>query len=197
MTTTTLLPEEDMGLQDDVTRLLVAHHQGDKEAFGELMPLIYEDLRRIARQQLRRGASGQTLNATAVVHEAYFRLVDETRIPWQDRGHFFAIAARSMRRIIIDYARRKSTQKRGGAVPPLELEPERIGVEEQAETLLALDQGLGKLSAFNERLARVAECRLFAGLTEEETAVALAVSTRTVERDWVRARAWLQREIPR
>jgi len=186
-----------MDLQGEVTRLLVAHHEGDEEAFGELLPLVYQDLRRIARQQVHRGAGAETLNATALVHEAYFRLVHETRVPWQGRGHFFAIAARSMRRILIDYARKKSTQKRGGGVALLELEPERIAVEEQAETLLALDQALERLAAFNERLAQVAECRLFAGLTEEETAAALGVSTRTVERDWVKARAWLQREVPR
>lgn len=181
----------------EITRLLLAHREGDDEAFRQLTPLIYNDLRRIALGQIARGGAGETLNATALVHEAYLRLIDERQVEWQGRAHFFAIAARSMRRIIVDHARERGAQKRGGGQPHLELDPERIAVVEQAETLLALDRALAAMSAIDERLAKVAECRLFGGLSEEETAQALAVSLRTVQRDWQRARAWLQRDMPR
>lgn len=181
----------------EITRLLLAHREGDEEAFHRLTFLIYDDLRRIALRQIARGGAGWTLNATALVHEAYLRLVDETGVDWQGRAHFFAIAARSMRRIIVDHARERQAQKRGGGQVHLELDPERIAVHEQAETLLALDAALEGMRAIDERLAQVAECRLFGGLSEAETAEALAVSLRTVQRDWQRARAWLQRDLPR
>lgn len=183
--------------RDEITRLLLAHHEGDEEAFHQLTSLVYEDLRRIALRQIARGGAGATLSATVLVHEAYLRLIDETRVEWQDRSHFFAIAARSMRRIIIDHARERGAQKRGGGQAHVELDPERIVVVEQAETLLAIDAALAAMSDIDERLARVAECRLFGGLSEEETARALDVSLRTVQRDWQRARAWLQRDLPR
>jgi RNA polymerase sigma factor (TIGR02999 family) len=184
----------------EITRLLLAHQEGDEEAFHRLTSLIYDDLRRIALRQLARGGAGRaglTLNATALVHEAYLRLVDETGVEWQGRAHFFAIAARSMRRIIVDHARQRQARKRGGGQVRLDLDPERIAVEEQAETLLALDAALDSMREIDERLARVAECRLFGGMSEAETAEALAVSLRTVQRDWQRARAWLQRDMPR
>jgi len=181
----------------EITRLLLAYQEGDREAFQLLTAMVYDELRRIARRQLARGGAGETLNATVLVHEAYLRLIDERRIAWQGRGHFFAIAARSMRRIIVDHARERRAQKRGGGQPHVELDPERIAVVEQAETLLALDAALAAMSEIDERLVRVTECRLFAGLSEEETAQALAVPLRTVQRDWQRARAWLQREMPR
>jgi RNA polymerase sigma factor (TIGR02999 family) len=161
------------------------------------VPLVYQDLRVIARRQIARSGAAQTLNATALVHEAYFRLVDETKVPWQNRGHFFAIAARSMRRIIIDYARERQAQKRGGDAVHLELKPDAVAVEAQAETLLALDAALTRIAQFSERLAQVVECRLFGGLSDEETAQALDTSVRTVQREWSRAKAWLQREMPR
>lgn len=183
--------------RDEITRLLLAHHEGDEEAFHQLTSLVYDDLRRIALRQIARGGAGETLNATALVHEAYMRLIDETQVEWQGRAHFFAIAARSMRRIIIDHVRERRAQKRGGGQPHLELDPEQIAVVEQADTLLALDAALAAMSQIDERLAHVAECRLFGGLSEEETARALGVSLRTVQRDWQRARAWLQREMPR
>ncbi len=123
--------------------------------------------------------------------------MDESGVEWQSRGHFFAIAARSMRRIIVDYARKRQTQKRGGGQAHVELEPDAVAIGEQAETLLALDAALTSITAFSERLARVVECRLFGGLSEAETAQALDVSVRTVQRDWHRCRAWLQREMPR
>ena len=181
--------------REEITQLLIAHHAGDQGAFDRLLPLVYDDLRRIARRQLRRSGGAQTLNATALVHEAYFRLVDERRVDWQDRGHFFAIAARSMRRILVDYARERGAQKRGGGQAHVELRPDDIAVEEQAESLIALDQALATLGSFSERLARVVECRVFGGLSEEETAGALGISLRTSQREWQRARAWLAREM--
>ncbi len=186
-----------MAEREEITRLLIAHHQGDREAFERLVPLVYDDLRRIARRQIGRSGAAATLNATAIVHEAYFRLVDADGVPWQNRGHFFAVAARSMRRIIVDYARERQAQKRGGGEIHVELKPNAVAIEEQAETLLAIDRALTSIAAFSERLARVVECRLFGGLSEAETAQALDVSVRTVQREWHRGRAWLQREMPR
>ncbi len=179
----------------EITRLLRAHHQGDRAAFDRLVPLVYDRMRRIARGQLQRAGRGQTLDTTSLVHETYLQLVAETGVGWQDRSHFFAICARAMRRILVDYARERTAQKRGGGKPDLRLEPERLSVEQQAEQVLAVDRALEGLAAFNERLARVVECRYFAGLSEDETAQALAVSLRTVQRDWMRARAWLRKEL--
>jgi RNA polymerase sigma-70 factor (ECF subfamily) len=188
-------PDRNVLPREAITGLLQAHHQGDSAAFERLVPLVYEDLRKIARRQLSRSASSPTLNATALVHEAWFQLVDETRVDWQSRGHFFAIAARAMRRIVVDHARERSAQKRGGGQGFVDLDPDSIAVEQQAENLLALDQALTTIASFSERLARVAECRLFGGLSEEETAAALEISLRTAQREWQRARAWLQKEM--
>ena len=178
-----------------ITRLLQAHHEGDREAFDRLVPLVYDRLRRIARGQIGRRGRGYTLDTTSLVHEAYMDLVEETGVDWQDRSHFYAICARAMRRILVDYARERTAKKRGGGKPDLTLEPELLGVEQQAEQVLAIDRALESLAGFNERLARLVECRDFAGMTEEETARALDISLRTVQRDWTRARAWLQKEL--
>lgn len=180
---------------DDITRLLLAHREGDAEALRSLMPLIYTDLRRLARRQLYDRRSGNTLDTTSLVHEAYLKLVDQSRASWQDRGHFFAVAALAMRQIIVDYARRAQAKKRGGKEPLRSLEGVQIAVEAQADTLVELDEALRRLASLGERLTRVVECRFFAGLTEEETAQALGVSVRTVARDWKRARAWLRHEM--
>lgn len=188
-------PMTDADSSGEITRLLQAHHAGDRESFDQLVPLVYDRLRRIARGQLARGGRGRTLDTTSLVHEAYVQLVDETGVDWQDRGHFYAISARAMRRIVVDYARQRTAQKRGGGKPDLTLEPGLIGVEQQAELVLAVDQALERLADFNERLARVVECRYFAGMTEQETAEALDSSLRTVQRDWLRAKAWLRKEL--
>ena len=179
----------------EITRLLHAHREGDRAAFDSLVSLVYEQLRRIARGQMRRSGRGHTLDTTALVHEAYVQLVDETGIEWQDRGHFYAICARAMRRLLVDYSRRRTAQKRGGGKPDLTLEPELKSVEQQAELVLAVDDALDSLASFNMRLANVVECRFFAGMTEDETTAALDSSTRTVQRDWNRARAWLRKEL--
>ena len=183
-----------MSTPGDVTELLLAHRDGDREAFGRLLPLVYEDLRRIAHGQLRRGPY-QPIDATVLVHELYLKLVDQTRTDWKDRAHFLAVSACAMRQVLIDYARHRAALKRGGGAERLTLDEGRIAVVEQAEQLIVLDDALSRLAKRNERLARVVECRFFAGLSEEETAEALGTSLRTAQRDWMRARAWLKEEL--
>ena len=179
----------------DITELLIAYRGGDREAFDKLIPLVYEDLRRIARRQLARGRPGRTLDTTALVHEAYLGLAQSSCLEVNDRGHFFAIAARAMRQIIIDYARQRAAAKRGGGKSPISLDLVEIPVAAQAEVVLAIDDALRRLTALNERLTRVFECRFFAGLSEQETAEALELSLRTVQRDWMKGKAWLRREL--
>lgn len=186
-----------MGFEDpgSITRLLHAHRDGERDAFDRLVEAVYGELRRMARQQLRRARPGQTLDTAGLVHDAWARLVDETGIDWQDRSHFFAVAARAMRFVVVDRARRWGAQKRGAGVVPATLDPELVGAAEPAEIVLAVDQAIERLAGFNERLARIVECRFFAGMTDEEIASALDVSSRTVQRDWIRARAWLRRAL--
>lgn len=179
----------------EATALLLELRSGDAAAADVLFPLLYDELREIAHRQLRRERSSHTLSTTALVHEAYERLVDHTRTGWEDRAHFCAVAARAMRHVLVDYARRRSALKRGGGQRPLPLDEGRVAVDEQAELLLSLDQALDRLGALSERLGRVVEMRYFGGMTEEETAEALGVSVRTVRRDWVKAKAWLFREL--
>jgi RNA polymerase sigma factor (TIGR02999 family) len=179
----------------EITRLLKAHHAGDRGAFDRLVPLVYDRWRALARIQLARERPGQMLSATGLVHEVYLQLANETGVEWRDRSHFFAICIRAMRRTLVDYARRRTAGKRGGGQRDLTLEPERLAVEQQAEALLAVDQALDRLASFSERLAQLVECRVFAGMTDAETAETLGVSLRTVEREWPRARAWLQKEL--
>lgn len=164
------------------------------------MPLVYNQLRRLAHHQLGAEETGHTLTTTALVHETYLKLVDQTRVDWQDRAHFFAVATRLMRRILVDYARRHRAARRGGqpdgAPPkPISLDEVELPAAERAEALLALDEALDRLERFDARLARVVECRFFAGLEEAETAIALGVSQRTVARDWAVAKGWLYREL--
>ena len=179
----------------EATALLLEFRTGDASAVEALFPLLYDELRDIAHRQLARERSGHTLSTTALVHEAYERLVDQTKVEWQDRTHFCAVAARAMRRILVDYARRRKALKRGGAQQPLPLDENRIAADAQAELLVSLDEALQRLANLNERLSRVVEMRFFGGMSEEETAQALEVSPRTVRRDWVKARAWLFKEL--
>lgn len=184
-----------MADRGDITRLLIAHRDGKPEAMDHLAPLIYDELRRMAKRQLRRFRPGATLCTTALIHEAWLELVDERGVPWRERGHFYAVAARTMRRVVVDRARYHAAAKRGGGRERVDLEliePPAPGLREE---VLAVDMALEALEAFNPRLARVVECRWFAGMTAEETAEAIGVSSRTIERDWVRARAWLRREM--
>jgi RNA polymerase sigma factor (TIGR02999 family) len=161
----------------------------------ELLPLVYDELRRIAHRQLRAERPDHTLSTTALVHEAYVKLVDQTRARWTDRAHFFAVASRAMRRILVDYARQGQAAKRGGGVRPVTLDDAASMTEDRADTLVAIDEALTRLAGLDERLSRVVECRFFGGLTEEETAMALRVTARTVRRDWVKAKGWLYNEL--
>ncbi len=182
-------------MNHEVTELLLAHGRGEAEAFDRLVGLVYTDLRRLARAQLRRMPPGRTLDTTALVHEAYLKLVDQTRIPWQDRGHFLAVSATAMRQILIDYARGRVRQKRGGGAEHEPLDEARVAAVGEAERMLELDLALRKLADVEPRLVRVVECRYFAGYSEQETADAMGVSLRTAQRDWLRARAWLRGEL--
>lgn len=175
----------------EITDQLVELKVGDREALNRLVPLVYDELRRIAHRELRRERDGHTLNTTALVHDAYVRLADQNRSSWVDRRHFFAVSATVMRRVLVDYARRHHAAKRGGGWTPVSLDEESLVAEERAEMLVALDDALSRLGRVDERLCRVVECRYFAGLTEDETADVLGVSTRTVRRDWVKAKGWL------
>jgi RNA polymerase sigma factor (TIGR02999 family) len=184
-----------MSAVPEVTELLTELRDGRKEAVDRLLPVVYEELRRVARRQLGHGRTRETVGTTALVHEAYIKLVDQTRVGWHDRAHFFAVAAMAMRQILIDQARRRGALKRGGAQRRIMLDETMITVDDQAESLLALDQALSRLATFDDRLARVVECRFFGGLTEEETAVVLGVTARTVRRDWVKAKGLLYHEL--
>lgn len=179
----------------EITRLLRAHGAGDEQAFDRLVPLVYDELLVIARQQLARWKPGGTLSTAGLAHEAYLRLVDQSLGGLEGRRHFYGIAARSMRLILVDRARAFSAKKRGGGQRPLSLERVEVGVAEEAETVLAIDAALGNLARLDGRLARVFELRFFGGLTAEETATALDISVRSVHRDWVKAKALLRREL--
>lgn len=186
----------DVGSPGEITRLLAAARQGDSTAMDRLMALVYDELRAIAHRQLRRRRPGQTLDTTALVHEAYLKLVDPAGAAWQERRHFFAVAAIAIRHILVDAARRRAARKRGGEVLRItfdELAPvhKDLGANADAVEILALDEALTSLAALNERLSRLVELRFFAGLTEEETAEVLGTSERTVRRDWRKARAFL------
>jgi RNA polymerase sigma-70 factor (ECF subfamily) len=179
----------------EVTRLLLAWKSGDEAALDHLMPLVYNELHRLARRYMAREQTDHPLQTTALVHEVYLRLVDANTIDWQDRAHFYAICARLMRRILVDFARSRNYQKRGGGLAHLQLEeaatvPEAVGAE-----MLAVDEALKQLAAIDSRKSEVVELRFFGGLTVEEIAAALRVSPETVMRDWKLAKAWLLREL--
>jgi RNA polymerase sigma factor (TIGR02999 family) len=179
----------------EVSQLLRAWSNGDKTAFDKLMPLVYDDLRQMAKRYMERQQVGHTLQTTALIHEAYLRLVDQSEVQWQNRAHFFAVAATAMRHILVDHARTRQAAKRGGAAQPVSLnEAAAVSVERAAE-LVALDDALETLAAFDRRKSQVVELKYFGGLTVEETAKALHVSPETVARDWRLARTWLLREL--
>lgn len=175
----------------DVTGLLVAWSEGSREALDQLMPLVYEGLRVLAHRQLRRERPDGTIGTTALVHEAYLRLVDQSRARMESRAHFFSLAARVMRRVLVDEARKRNAGKRGSGTPRLPLSDVSAPGVATGEELLALDEALGKLEAFDERLSRVVDLHYFGGLTFDETAGVLGISTTSAWRDWNTARAWL------
>ena len=179
----------------DVTQLLIAWGSGDPKALDELMPLVYNDLRRLAKRYIRGQRDGHTLQTTALVNEAYLRLIDSSRVNWHDRNHFYAISAGLIRRILIDFARAKNSLKRGGGQIKITLDEQIDVPSEKAADLIALDEALENLAKLNSRQSQIVELRYFGGLSEEEIAETLKISARTVRRDWNVARAWLYREL--
>ena len=179
----------------EVTGLLVRLGDGDNTALDKLMPLVYMELRRLARFRLRSERSDHTLNTTALVHEAFIKLTDQKRINWQSREQFFGLASQAMRRILVDYARRRNAAKRGGNNVIIIREADSVASEVRADDLVALDESLKRLAAIDQRQSQIVECRFFGGLSIEETAKVVGVSTATVKREWAVARAWLYREL--
>ncbi|MCP4885121.1 MAG: sigma-70 family RNA polymerase sigma factor [Planctomycetaceae bacterium] len=184
-------------MTSNVTQILSAIEAGDRQAANKLLPLVYDELRRLASQKMTQEKAGLTLQPTALVHEAFLRLIGEQdRKKWDGRGHFFAAAAEAMRRILIDSARRRNAEKRGGGMLRCELKDDDVALEAvDCETLLSLDEALTKLAQKDADLAKLVELRYFTGLTIEETAEILGVSSRTTKRNWAYARAWLKRAI--
>jgi RNA polymerase sigma factor (TIGR02999 family) len=181
----------------DVTPLLAGLNAGDAGSLDRVIALVYEELRRIAHRQLAGEQSGHTLDTGALVHEAYLKLRQLDRMEWRSREHFLAMAARVMRRVLVDYAEARRAQKRGGAPIPVAIDAVALAADQPGEEILALDEALRRLEALSERQSREVECRFFAGMSVEETAAALDLSEATVKRDWVVARAWLNRELTR
>jgi RNA polymerase sigma factor (TIGR02999 family) len=180
----------------DITEMLRDWSDGKRDALDNLMPLVYGELRRQAARYLRRERPDHTLQTTALIHEAYIKLIDQKDVQWQNRAHFFAIAAQAMRRILVDYARTKHREKRGGDAAKLSLEEATmIAVEEKSVDLMALDEALTRLAEIDERKSRIVELRYFSGLSVRETAEVLGVSPKTIESDWTMAKAWLHREL--
>ena len=181
--------------QSTVTDLLLRVRAGDSAALASVFPLIYEELRTIAERQLRNEQEGHTLSPTALVHEAYMRLIDYSQVEWAGRAHFLRVAATAMRRILVDHARGQRSLKRGGTLRRVSIDVIQLGAEEQVDLLIAVDSALERLKLHDERQAQVVECRFFGGMTEDETAEALDIGVRTVKRDWAKAKAWLAREL--
>jgi RNA polymerase sigma-70 factor (ECF subfamily) len=182
-------------LPGDVTGLLLEWRGGNEDALGRLIPLVHEELHRIAGRYIRRERAGHTLQATALINEAYLRLIEVTGVHWRDRAHFLAISARLMRQVLVDYARSRGYQKRGGGAVRVTLVEELAAVDKPDFELVALDDALQALAKFDQRKSRVVELRSFGGLSVEETAAVLHVSPDTVMRDWKLAKAWLLREL--
>jgi RNA polymerase sigma-70 factor (ECF subfamily) len=181
--------------QQEVTALLLAWNKGNSEALERLTPLVYGELRRLARHYLRRERAGHSLQTTGLIHEAYLRLIDASQVQWQNRAHFFAVSARLMRRILVDVARERGYLKRGGGAHQVELNETMAIGDQREEELLALDEALNALAEVDARKAQVIELRFFGGLSLEETAEALQVSTETIKRDLRLAKSWLRRRM--
>jgi RNA polymerase sigma-70 factor (ECF subfamily) len=179
----------------DITQMLIDWSNGDREALDRLLPVVYTELRRQAARHLRRERAGHTLQTTDLIHEAYLRLVDQRSVRWQNRAHFFAVAAQSMRRILVDHARRRHRAKRGGSDIAVPLDEGLLVAAEKSVDLLALDEALTRLAAIDVRQSQIVELRFFSGLSIEETAAVIGVSLTTVKDDLNMAKAWLRREI--
>lgn len=185
----------DQSSRPTATDILGELRSGRRGALDQLIPLVYNELRVIAHRQLAIRARGGTLSTTALVHEAYLKLVDQSHADWRDRAHFLAVASLAMRHVLVDRAKARNTLKRGGERRRITLDDAHIAIDDQPDALLQLDEAMNRLAEFQPRLARVVECRFFGGLTEEEIAEALGVTVRTVERDWAKARMLLQRAL--
>ena len=179
----------------EITRLLLAWSEGDREALDRLAPMVYAELRRLAKSYMRKERAGHTLQTTALIHEAYLRLIDAGQVEWRNRSHFFGVAACAMRRILVAMARERGCQKRGGGARQVSLDEAMVIDAGPDEDLVALDESLEALAQFDGRKAQVVEMRFFGGLTEAEIAAALDVSSETVRRDWRLARSWLRRKL--
>lgn len=184
-----------MNPEQDITQLLEAYVGGDRDALDRVLPVVYEELNRIARARLRNERNDHTLDTGALVHEAYIKLARMDQANWQNRAHFFAIASKAMRHILVDYALARKTQKRGGDPQKIPLDQLAIFTDEKPENLLDLHEALQRLETLDERQAKIVEFRFFGGLNIEETAAVLSISPATVSRDWTMARAWLHREL--
>lgn len=180
---------------ENITELLASYGRGDKESLDQLMPVVYDELRRQAARYLRREKAGHTLQTTALIHEAYVRLVDQRNMQWQNRAHFFGIAAQMMRRILVDHARSKKRAKRGGSDIRVSLGDAEVAAKDQELDVVALDEALERLALIDKQQSRVVELRFFSGLSVEETAEVMGISKSTVKRDWSVAKAWLHREL--
>lgn len=179
----------------EATLILQEITDGSEEAYNKLFPLVYDQLKDIAHMRINRENDGHTYSKTDLVHEAYIKLINIDNIDWKDTAHFYAIASSCMRRILIDYARKKKAQKRGGTKEPVTYVDEIVNADRQAENLINLDDALNRLSELNERLTKVVECRYFGEMSIEDTAEALDISVSTVKRDWAKARGWLYKEL--
>lgn len=188
---------ETPGEPQEVTRLLLAWNDGDESALDKLVPQVYQELRRLARRQMRRERPDHSLQTTALINEAYLRLIDLRNVQWQNRAHFFALCARLMRRILVDFARSRHYAKRGGGAQPVSLDQSMVVSPERSMDLVAVDDALKALTKVDGRKGQVVELRFFGGLTVEETAEVLKVSPETVRRDWKLAKVWLLRELSR
>ena len=181
----------------EMTELLIEWSNGDQSALEKLMPLVHEELRRLAHRYMRRERRGHTLQTTALVNEVYLRLVDQKGISFESRAHFFGIAARAMRQILVEYARQRDALKRGGAMERVALEEAALVTDKPSAELIALDEALSELAEFDERLSRMVELRFFGGLSVKETAEVMRVHPNTIVRDWSMAKAWLRRRLTR
>lgn len=180
-----------MNDKSDITLLLQTIGKGDKNAYNRLFPIVYDELKIIANNQLRHQNSDHTLSKTELVHEAYLKLIDQDKVNFNDRSHFYAIIARSMRHLLVDYARKKKAQKRGGDQRPITLNEDLIHIQKHADQIIGLDECLTLLLDFDERLGKIIELRFFAGFSIEETSEMMSLSVSTANRDWVKARGWL------
>lgn len=179
----------------EVTVLLAALSGGDRSALDKLVPVVYDELRALARREMRRERPGHTLDTTALVHEAYLKLAGVDRLAWKDRAHFFSVCAQAMRRVLIDHARARATNKRGGSAPHVPIEDVVAAAHSRPDEMVWVDEALNRLASLDARQSQVVECRVFGGMGVEDTAAALGVSKATVKRDWQVARAWLTQQL--